>query len=39
MQDKNLFHQQNLFYVNPVYVWQWGLFADGKMHCENPEYL
>lgn len=31
MQGMNSFRQQNLFYVvNPVWYWQWGLFADGK---------
>lgn len=40
MQDKYLFLQQNNHVVNPVYLWQWGLFADGKkLHCENSEIL
>ena len=39
MQGMIRVYQQNKYYVNPVYVWQWGLFADGKMHCENRKYL
>ena len=40
MQDMNLFYQQNMFDVNPVYSWQWGLFADGKiLHCESLDIL
>ena len=32
MQGMNRFHQQNLVcVVYPVWPWQWGLFADGKI--------
>ena len=41
MQDMNLFYQQNHFYVvYPVWNWQWGFLADGKiLHCEKAEFL
>ena len=40
MQNMNHFHQQNKYYVNPVWYLQWGLLADGKiLHCENMDFL
>lgn len=36
MQNNYRFPQLNNYVVNPVYRWQLGLVADGKiLHCEN----
>ena len=36
MQNIIRFSQPNNYVVYPVYQWQTGLFADGKiLHCEN----
>jgi len=40
MQNSYRFPQPNNYYVNPVYHWQTGLFADGKiLHCGNCFFL
>lgn len=36
MQNSYRFPQPNNYVVNPVYHWQLGFIADGKiLHCEN----
>lgn len=40
MQNNYRFPQPNNYVVNPVYYWQLGFFADGKiLHCENLSFL